>query len=287
MVAAASISSAACRVKTTHAVAPSEARPLLEASRDDLISRYNALAGAVRSINAKIEMEPHTGSRYSGVIEDYHRVNGFILAVKPSHIRMIGQAPVVSSRVFDMVSDGQTFRISIPPKGKFIVGPARFERPSKKPLENLRPQHMLEALFWPELEPDTPVLFTEQDQATFRYYVLTVLRPFKAGEPLEVSSRIWFDRADLSLAEIEYFDPAGHLVSQVHYSAWQAEGDLRYPRQILLERPHQDYRLNLQIAGLTLNSEIPADRFELAQPPGSELVRVGEKENGEAGTPKP
>jgi hypothetical protein len=91
----------------------------------------------------------------------------------------------------------------------------------------------------------------------------------------------------LSLAEIEYFDPAGHLVSQVHYSAWQAEGDLRYPRQILLERPHQDYRLNLQIAGLTLNSEIPADRFELAQPPGSELVRVGEKENGEAGTPKP
>jgi hypothetical protein len=42
-----------------------------------------------------------------------------------------------------------------------------------------------------------------------------------------------------------------------------------------MDRPHNDYRLNLRVLMLTLNAEIAADRFRLEQPPGSELVRVG------------
>ena len=43
-----------------------------------------------------------------------------------------------------------------------------------------------------------------------------------------------------------------------------------------IERPHDDYRLDLQITKVTLNEDLPPDRFKLDQPPGSELVRVGE-----------
>jgi outer membrane lipoprotein-sorting protein len=49
-----------------------------------------------------------------------------------------------------------------------------------------------------------------------------------------------------------------------------------FPRQIRIDRPHDDYRLDLQITKLTLNEELPPDRFKLDQPPGTELVRVGE-----------
>ena len=273
-----------CHVKTVTKVPASEIRPLLDSTREALLARYEELSRSVRTVNAKVELAPHTGSRYSGVIEDYKRVNGFVLAVSPNHIRMIGQAPVVSTKVFDMVSDGETFRIFIPPKGKFIVGPARFEHASKKPLENLRPQHVLEAIFWPPLDAGALVLFTEEQEGAGRYYALTVV---SRGENPQVTRRIWFDRSDLSLADVEIYEAGGRLVSLARYSDWQAASDgVRYPREIVLDRPHDDYRLALHITALTLNAEIADDRFQLEQPPGTELVRVGEKDQ-DAGAAHP
>jgi len=55
-----------------------------------------------------------------------------------------------------------------------------------------------------------------------------------------------------------------------------AKPDRAFPRQIRIERPHDDYRLDLQITKVTLNEDLPPDRFKLDQPPGTELVRVGE-----------
>jgi hypothetical protein len=266
-------------VKQTHKVPVSEVRPLLEATAGELISRYNQQARAVRSLNARVEIRTETGSAYSGVIETYHEVNGFILAQKPASIRMIGQAPVVASNIFDMVSDGETFRIFIPPKGKFIVGPTRLARPAKKPLENLRPQHLVDALFWPEIAADEPMIFEEFNDAPERYFILTLLRP---GPPLEIARKVWFDRGDLSVARIETFATGGRLEGDIHYGQWEPLAELRYPRDIELARPHDDYTLKLHVTKLALNEEISADRFHLEQPAGTELVKVGEEPAGEA-----
>jgi hypothetical protein len=73
----------------------------------------------------------------------------------------------------------------------------------------------------------------------------------------------------------------------VRYSDWQpvdppqAGAALGGPvttfaRTIRIDRPHDDYRLDLQVSKIVLNSDIPADRFKLEQPSGSELVHVGE-----------
>ena len=69
---------------------------------------------------------------------------------------------------------------------------------------------------------------------------------------------------------------AGKLTSDVRYTGWDRFGTTRYARQILLSRPADDYQLQLGITKLTVNEPIAADRFELHQPPGTELVRVGE-----------
>jgi outer membrane lipoprotein-sorting protein len=265
-------------VKKTRNLPVSQVRPLLEASADALISRYNEQARAVHSLNARIEIRTETGSAYSGVIETYHEVNGFVLAQKPASIRMIGQAPVVASNIFDMVSDGETFHIFIPPKHKFIVGPTRLARPAKKPLENLRPQHLVDALFWPEISPGAPILFEEFNAAPERYYILTLLRP---GPPLEIARKIWFDRGDLNVARIETFAAGGRLEGDIHYGEWEPLGELRYPREIELARPEDDYTLKLHIMKLALNEEISAERFHLEQPAGTELVKVGEEPQGE------
>jgi len=274
-----------CSIKSTTHIPTTEVRPLLDSTKAELMAQYEELSRSVRTVNAKVELAPHTGSQYTGVIEDYKQVNGFVLAVSPSHIRMIGQAPVIGSRVFDMVSDGETFRISIPPKGKFIVGPAHYEHAAKKPLENLRPQHILEAIFWPPVDTGSMVLFDEEENGGARFYALTVV---SRGENPEVARRIWFDRADLNVSRVEVYEPGGKLVSVARYSDWQPAGEGgKYPRKIAVERPHDDYRLDVHITSLTLNGDVPADRFQLEQPPGSELVRVGDKEQDTGGERRP
>lgn len=275
---------AGCAVSQKHVVPSAQLRPSLDATQVQLVSAYNDQARSVSSINASVRMSPLAGSSYSGVIEQYHDVGGFILASRPERIRVIGQAPVVAKDVFDMVSDGRAFRIFIPSKNTFLVGSTHLQRPSNKPIENLRPQHILDALFWPELPPNEPVLFEQADEGTARYYVLTVLRQSDSG--LEIARKIWFDRTDLHISRIETYSAGGKLDSDVAYSVWltdspapgAASPNRPFPREIRISRPQDDYQLAVSIDKLTLNSDIPAARFTLAQPPGTELVRVGENE---------
>ena len=253
-----------------------------DATREELIEKFNAQASAAKSLNATVELQPTAGSKYSGLIQEYHQVKAFLLAARPANIRMIGQAPVISKTIFDMTSDGATFRVSLPTKNKFLVGDVAVERNSAKPLENLRPQHLFDALLWPEIVKGEAVLIEEFNDETARYYVLTVLR---GGYTTEIRRKIWFDRADLNVARMQNYGPKGALLSDIRYWDWQPAGDpaaaatSSFPRQLRIDRPHDDYKIELQITKLALNEDLPADRFQLAQPPNSELVRVGE-ENG-------
>ena len=265
--------------------------PVQTATKQQLIAAYNEQANAIHSINASVSMKLTAGTAYSGVFKQYHEVNGFLLAQEPASIRVIGQAPIVGTNIFDMVSDGETFHIFIPSKNKFLVGPANLKRESAKPIENLRPQHLTEAIFWTPIPVDTPVLFEADEEPGARYYVLTVLRG-TVGESAssgssadwQIARKIWFDRADLERRTI-----AGlrcRLATSLRTSdirRWDNFGGTRFARQITLTRPSEDYGLSIGINKLTANQPVPADRFVLQQPPGTELVDVG----AEAKEPQP
>jgi outer membrane lipoprotein-sorting protein len=269
-----------------HTVVPPVQMPVArDATREELLDAYNSIARSTKTLNATVELKPTAGSKYSGVIDEYHEVKAFLLAARPAEIRMIGQAPVIAKTVFDMASDGETFRVSIPSKNKFLVGPVAVERSSSKPIENLRPQHLLDALLWPEIRKEEAVTLKEFNDEKGRYYVLTVLR---GGYQVEVLREIWFDRANLQVVRMETFGPKGSLVSDVSFADWQplesvagqntamTAGAASFPRAIRIERPHDDYKLEMQVTKVTVNEEIPAERFKLEQPAGAELVHVGD-----------
>ena len=261
-----------------------EIRPQLDSSEVDLLARYNGQVRAVQSLQATVDLIPSTGTTYSGVIEEYHDVPGFILAARPATVRVIGQAPVVAKNIFDMVSDGNEFRIYIPSKNAFLVGPTALIRPSKKPLENLRPQHVVEALFWPEFSPGENVLFEQFDFSVSRYYILTLLRNGESGK-LEIDRKVWYSRMDLKVSRMQLFGEGGKLDADIQYSDWQPvappEGapataeQASFARDIHIWRPQDDYKLEIKIEKLTLNEPISPDRFVLAQPAGTDLVHVG------------
>ena len=282
-----------CSVSHKTVVKPSQAPGALQtATKAELLDTYNRQADSIRAVNLSVKMKLTGGSNYSGVIEQYHEVNGFMLAAKPANIRVIGQAPVVGKNIFDMVSNGEEFHVFIPSKKDFIVGPTNLQRPSKKPVENLRPQHLVDALLWAPVSDRVPVLFEQANETQARYYVLTVLRRMSpssadassaeqspAGE-LEIAQKIWFNRADLNVSRIETYASAGVLASDDRYSNWDAFDELHYARQIDVARPGDDYQLQIAITKATFNETIAPDRFILPQPPGTKLVRVGE-ESGE------
>ncbi len=277
--------SGGCGGSTSHIEKlPPAQRPVAkDATREELLDKYDAFAASIKSINATVELKTTAGSKYSGLIQEYHEVKAFLLAARPANVRMVGQAPVIGKTIFDMASDGKEFHVWLPTKNKFLVGEVALERNSEKPLENLRPQHLLDALLWPEIRKEETVLFEEFNDDSARYYVLTELR---GGYRTEIFRKIWFDRADLNVARLQSYGPRGVLLSDVRYSDWQpisdsaagstaaTENPRSFPRSLHIDRPHDDYRLDLQVAKIELNIDLGADRFQLTQPANSELVRV-------------
>jgi outer membrane lipoprotein-sorting protein len=289
--AAVTVLAAGCAISRKTAVKPTGVlAPLQTATKQDLVAKFDKQADAVTSINASVTMQLTAGAAYTGVIEQYDRVTGFILSQKPSNIRVIGQAPVVGTNIFDMVSDGETFHIFIPSKNQFLVGSAKLEHPSAKPQENIRPQHLIDAIFWQEIPKAEPVLFEEANPAVpsapaARYYVLTVAQPVRpsAGTSSaatttdwEIARKIWFDRSDLHVSEIQIYTPDGKVSSDIHYSDWNTTDPISYPRQISVHRISEDYELQIGITKVTMNEPVEASRFLLEQPATAQLVRVGE-----------
>src|SRR5215510_6717432 len=120
--------------------------PLQTATQQQLVDAINTQAAKIQSMQATVDIDTSVGGVNKGRITDYKEIRGYVLARKPSMLRLIGLMPIVRNRAFDMVSDGKEFKLWIPPKNRFVTGRNNLVQPSKNPLENLRPQVLYAAL---------------------------------------------------------------------------------------------------------------------------------------------
>src|SRR5215472_4621069 len=140
-----------CLLRTSHPVQMRMSTATLkDASVDQLVATINANAARLSSFKATVDIDTSVLERKkggTGDVKDYPQIRGYVLLRKPEMLRMILLVPVVRNTMFDMVSNGRTFELSYPSQNKFIVGSSRKTgKPSDKPLENLRPQHIFDAL---------------------------------------------------------------------------------------------------------------------------------------------
>jgi len=274
-VAAALLLPSGCIVKRQRRIQPSALPPpAREASLAELVAKLDASSQTVRTLTATVDLQPTAGSIYSGVIKEYQDVPGFILMERPAMIRVLGQAPVVRTGIFDMASDGKEFHLYIPSKQKFIVGETGFHRPAKNSLENLRPQHILDALLVSPLDPAHEKWYLEEvAEGAHRYYVVGIVEP----TAFRLKRKAWFDRADLQLARIQFYEGEGVCVESARYSEYNDYQGVNYPSHIEVVRPIEDYRLAITIVKATFNQPIERDKFVLTQPPGTQLVDLTAK----------
>jgi outer membrane lipoprotein-sorting protein len=261
---------------------PSQVAPALDASLAELEAKIDAWSAPVRTMTATVDLEPTAGSVYSGVIKEYHDVKGFILLQKPSTLRLLGQAPVVRTNIFDMVSEGDEFRLYLPIQQKFVVGKTTVQHPAKNALENLRPQHILQAVLVPSFDSEHEAAFQEKldlHSEGNRYYIVDIVETLPERH-LKLLRKVWFDRSDLQLARVQFYDADGSCTEDVRYSNYTDFKDIHYPAKIALDRPEDDYQVVITIEKATFNEPIPREKFDLKRPEGAEVIDLSAPKQG-------
>jgi outer membrane lipoprotein-sorting protein len=243
---------------------------LQTAALDQLLARLQTWNQQIQTVTATVDLEPTLGTVLKGQISQLKDVRGYVLIRKPNMIRMFGLYPVVRTRAFDMVSNGTDFELFVPVKNKFIVGKNHLDKPSARKLENLRPQHILEALvIAPPEKGERAVLENDTDE-TNAYYIVHLLR--EEGGRLVLTRNIWFDRVRLSIARQEIFDETGDIVSDSRYNDYDNVHGIAFPKKISVMRPKDEYGVALTVLKLQLNETLGDEKFALTQPPGTELL---------------
>jgi outer membrane lipoprotein-sorting protein len=253
----------------------SRAQPaLLVADRTELLKRITEQFNAIQNFSATVDMTPALGSTEKSRVTEYKDVRGYILFRKPADIRIIGLFPVVRNTAFDMVSTGPAFKLSLPSRNEFIVGSNDSPAPSNKKLENLRPQHFLEAILVRPFSPEDKALlenFTDENNA---YYILHEVAESRPGD-LVLRRDVWFSRVDLRLARQIVLDKAGNILTDARYSEWRQFDDFPFPKHIEINRPQDEYGVVLDVVKMEINKGVSDDKFVLNQPTGSTLRTLG------------
>ena len=273
-----------CLFRSHTVQSPVTSAPLKQATEAELINRINSGAAQIRTLNATVDISTSVGGWTKGKITQYQTISGYILVRKPQMLRMIGLLPIVRNRAFDMVSNGQTFELSIPPKNRFIVGrnDVITHNPGQ-PLESLRPQQILDALLVHEIDPANEIAVLENGYETISDpkakkevqrpdYVISVIHRGNAGWYL--ARKIIFGRNDLEPHEQLVYDGSGYVASDVHYNNFADHEGIDFPNEIDIWRPQEEYAINLTVQKLAVNQPLTEEQFVLQQPAGVQVVHL-------------
>jgi outer membrane lipoprotein-sorting protein len=251
-------------------------RPLLTADRQTLLDSIARQYQAVHDFNAQVNMVPALGTAEKSKITEYKDILAYIIFKKPNRMRIIGLYPVVRTKAFDMASTGDEFRLYVPSRNRFLVGSTEIHQLSANKLENLRPQHFIDALLVRPVDAaNEKVLlenFTDEDNA---FYVLHVVRENGNGQ-LILSRTIWFGRENLMLARQLIFDNDGNILTDARYSDWKAYDNVPFPKHIEINRPRDEYGVVIDIVKMDINKGVADDKFVMEQPEGTVRQVLGQ-----------
>ena len=273
------VTSTGCLVRRRKIERPPRAQAgLLTAALEDLTQRIQQRYESIETLQATVDLEPSLISASKGEIADYKDVRGYILVRKPAFIRVVAQYPIVRGTAFDMVSDGRSFRLHLPARNLFLTGPNQIQKPSARKLENLRPQHLLEALVIqpPDGVAEQPMLENFAEDGS---YLVHIVRRGADGR-LQLARKVWFDRLSLEIVRQQIFDPRGDPVTDARYAGWERRDGVLFPKHIVITRPKDGYELSIRFQKTTLNQPLGEDRFQLAEPPGVQVRRIEGDDGG-------
>ncbi|MGB9406363.1 MAG: hypothetical protein WCA89_02440, partial [Terracidiphilus sp.] len=251
---------------------------------DELVAQLNQSWAAIDSLNATVEIQASVLKSKEGVARDYTTFRGHILIRKPEMLRVLGQVPVLGSRMFDMASDGKNFTLLIPSNNLAVKGLNAVNKKSANQLENLRPGFFLDAMVVSGLEPDDLYSVvadseTVEDPArkhlfTVPEYILSISRRKPGTNELTPVRVVTFRRDDLLPYQQDLYDSAGNLETLVDYANYRNFDSVRYPATITIKRPLEEYQLVLTVENVKQNMRLTDDQFQIKIPEGTKIQNL-------------
>lgn len=257
---------------------------VLTATPQQLIQQLDGRFDAVHSMLATVLIQASVGGAVKGKETDYTSIRGYILLRQPSMLHVIGMLPVIDTRAFDMVSNGKSFTLLIPPKSLAVTGTGTVTTPAKNPLMNLRPAVFYDSMLIKKVEPEDLVYVTSdtgivRDPKTHRLmgepdYELGILRRIGDSQHLMPERVVHISRTNLLPFQQDEYDSHGILVTRTVYSGYRTFDGISYPTKISIDRPIDGYKLALTIVKLTFNHPLANDQFELKIPSGTKIQKL-------------
>jgi hypothetical protein len=257
--------------------------PLKESSQSALIDGINQQAQRIQSLQATVDIDTSVGGVKKGHVTDYKEIRGYVLARKPAMLHMIGLLPIVRTTAFDMVSDGQEFKLWIPPKNRFVLGRNDVQsHNTDQPMESIRPKDIYDALLIRHIDPENEIAVLENgfeilhDAKGHRVlqedYELVVIRKRNNGWGL--ARKIVFSRTDLQPHRQYIYDDQGNLATDAKYAEYKDYDGVTFASRIEIFRPQEEYDITLNMLKLEINKPLTDEQFALQQPPGAEVVHL-------------
>ena len=231
----------------------------LSADAATLIQRANAWASS--ALQAKGELRLY----WSGD-EDSRHVNVQLFATSTGALRLNGKRSLVGT-IFNLVGNGVEFQLSVPDHGAHYTGTgaAPAEPDPERPYFALRPHHMTEALL-PELLPTTNAPDSFVMPETYPSHYSLVWMEADGGTP-RIRRKVWIDRENLRVSQIEGFDADGRIEFIATYSNYMGGGIDAYPGRIEVERPWEEMVFRFDLTEADRNPLIPAVAFRFLDLP--------------------
>lgn len=257
---------------------------VLSAPPEQLVDIINKQYDAVDSLSATVTFTASEGGTLNGKQTTITPFNGYIRLRKPESLRVIGFLPVVHTRAFDMASDGDTFRLLIPPKNKVVEGTNAITKPSPNAVENMRPFIFSDSFLIRKIGPEDLLLVTAESPTGMNPktrklefqpdYQLHVLNRSGDSNVLTAKRVIYFSRIDLRPIEEDIYGSDGQVQTQAIYGPLQTFGSVRFPGTVTIKWPLQEQQILITIEKLTLNEPLDDATFQLEVPPGVPVQKL-------------
>lgn len=293
------LNSCASLVKYRDDSIPQPLTPVAEADFDALVAQLKLFTDVESMRATRVSMkfvDSASSERYRGAAD------ATIVLQRPGKIRLIIQVPVAKTKLAEMVSDSEHFKVAIyyDKYKRFLLGTnnADYSRwrerlQDKKEAQqsgfiNARPFHFTDALLVRPLqigkagfvynvqeelseEPDTRPGAKKNSRVIRSFYVVSEMEITDTTKNIGVlKRRLWFDRnSQLQLKRQQVFDAKGRLITDARYSNYtrlDPDSQILRPSVIEVRRPYDQYsaELNLLADSTEFNIEdLPATAFVL------------------------
>ncbi len=251
---------------------------VLNATLDQLLKQTDERYAAIQSMTLYVQIAISTGGSMLGEVKDWRALSGNVIIGSPGRIRVLLLVPLLGSRALDMVSDGENFKMLIPPKNCAIVGSDHLTSSSQKGLYSLRPAVILDSLLIRGLQPGQVVSMTQDSwippQPKNRKgiiedpdYDIEFLSQPKNGVARTLRV-LHIDRVNLQPYRQDIYNTDGKVETQAFYSNYQKFGDIDFPTKIVIQRPLDELGLTITLdKRTTFNQKLDADAFDLGPIP--------------------